>query len=207
GGPFTFYYVVNFVNNDNTTSGDNAIIGVSNVVMPVVYSNIEVYEKEGYVYLHWVTESENLNAVFEIQKLNIYGVFETIGTVRAKRSNQNNTYTFVDEKPSIGTSYYRIKQIDIDGKYTYSGVYSIDFQYSYTKLDFWYNNYNEQLHFKYDATHQMQGEIYIYDTNGREIVYFNRLNNIKLDALARGLYFVKVRVDDKVLTQTIFIND
>jgi hypothetical protein len=35
GGPFTFYYVVNFVNSNGSTSGDNPITGNTNVLLPV----------------------------------------------------------------------------------------------------------------------------------------------------------------------------
>jgi Secretion system C-terminal sorting domain len=47
--------------------------------------------------------------------------FTRLGDVKSK-SNQAATYRFSDDKPLVGTNYYRLKMVDTDGKTTYSTI-------------------------------------------------------------------------------------
>ena len=49
--------------------------------------------------------------------------FEPIGNVEgAGNSSKQLSYTFVDNNPYQGISYYRLKQTDYDGKYAFSDI-------------------------------------------------------------------------------------
>jgi len=77
------------------------------------------------IVLSWSTAKEYNNDHFEIEK-SIDGIsFERIGFVNAKQNNSLNNYQFIDEKISDGNNYYRIKQVDDDGNFTYSKLISI----------------------------------------------------------------------------------
>ncbi|MFN8886584.1 MAG: T9SS type A sorting domain-containing protein, partial [Cyclobacteriaceae bacterium] len=71
--------------------------------------------------LEWETASELNNDFFEIQR-SVDGVeFETIGKVKGNgTTNFVSAYAFEDRKMNIGQNYYRLRQQDFDGKFTYS---------------------------------------------------------------------------------------
>ena len=66
--------------------------------------------------LAWATASE-LNAQnFKIERSRDLKAFELVATVKAAgNSKEQQEYALTDQKPSFGTSYYRLTQIDFDG--------------------------------------------------------------------------------------------
>ncbi len=72
------------------------------------------------VSLKWITNSEVNTKEFAIERADDAGVFTVIGNVVSKNVSGVNNYTFIDEQPLNGSSYYRLNQIDIDGESTYS---------------------------------------------------------------------------------------
>lgn len=75
------------------------------------------------VKLSWTTEKEYQNAYYQVEKSLDRQVFENIGLVAAgNNANMPQQYQFWDAQPYKGINYYRLKQVDIDGNYTYSTV-------------------------------------------------------------------------------------
>ncbi|HHS95451.1 MAG TPA: T9SS type A sorting domain-containing protein, partial [Phaeodactylibacter sp.] len=75
--------------------------------------------------LQWATASEENNLGFEIQR-NIGNEWQVIGFVKgAGDSELEKLYTFVDEKVQPGVNYYRLKQVDYDGKFAYSDIVTV----------------------------------------------------------------------------------
>ncbi|MCF8413150.1 MAG: fibronectin type III domain-containing protein, partial [Melioribacteraceae bacterium] len=79
--------------------------------------------------LNWRTETEIDNYGFQIERS--FGdklKWENIGFVNGNgTSNLKHNYSFVDDTPLYGKSYYRLKQIDFDGKFEYSNTIEVDF--------------------------------------------------------------------------------
>ncbi|ELR71003.1 hypothetical protein C900_03133 [Fulvivirga imtechensis AK7] len=77
--------------------------------------------------LKWATASELNNDYFTIEKTTDLEHFEEIGIVQGKgTTDERSDYEFYDRDPSYGISYYRLKQTDFDGTFTYSEVTKID---------------------------------------------------------------------------------
>ena len=94
--------------------------------MPVelLYFKSSVYGSE--VELDWATASEQNSSHFEIQKSSNGLSFETIGSVpSAGYSSKKIYYTFRDENAVSGTTYYRLKQVDLDGTVAYSKTVTV----------------------------------------------------------------------------------
>jgi len=67
--------------------------------------------------LRWTTASETNNAVFTIEKSADALKWDAVGTINGSgNSNTRIDYNFSDYNPFSGTSYYRLKQTDYDGK-------------------------------------------------------------------------------------------
>ena len=97
----------------------------SNQVLPVELSNFNATRQNDSAILSWQTLSEVNNRGFEIQKSVRHNQFETIGYVRGHgNSNEPVAYNFTDEK-FLTSCYYKLKQIDFDGRFSFSRVISL----------------------------------------------------------------------------------
>lgn len=75
------------------------------------------------VALHWVTASERNSRHFVIERSADGTTFSTLRTVAAAGTTQaRTTYDQTDELPLFGTSYYRLRQVDLDGTTAFSPV-------------------------------------------------------------------------------------
>jgi len=105
---------------------DAAIAKSKEFPLPVelLYFKADVINKT--VLLEWVTLSEINNDYFEIQR-SYNGIdFMQIGKLYgAGNSNNKNYYYFTDDDPLFGISYYRLKQSDFDGVFSYSKTISV----------------------------------------------------------------------------------
>jgi len=90
--------------------------------LPVTWSDFYGNELGCEVVLNWSTATELNNEYFEIEKSSNGRDFTTLGTVKGSgTTNEYRQYKFVDNLPGT-ENYYRIKQIDFDGKSDYSKV-------------------------------------------------------------------------------------
>lgn len=93
------------------------------------------YKMEKTVELYWATSSEIDNDYFEVQKSTDGESFRTFDTLEgAGTTTERQTYSTVDEDPSSGITYYRLRQVDFDGNYSFSDIKSVDFDNPKLKL-------------------------------------------------------------------------
>jgi hypothetical protein len=118
---------------DGANFGATWVFTTTPVALPLNWLSVEVQviaKKE--VKVSWTTTAEVNTAYFEVQRSteNSNGQYISIGTVPANNtSNTANSYTLTDQYTFVdGTYYYyRIKQVDIDGRFTYSVVKPVKF--------------------------------------------------------------------------------
>jgi|GEM_PF-3819864 len=75
--------------------------------------------------LQWVTATETNNAGFEVERSADGSSFYQIGFEPAQGNGNSHaaiTYSYADKQPLGSSNYYRLKQVDKDGKYTYSNI-------------------------------------------------------------------------------------
>lgn len=100
----------------------------NNNPLPVTLVSFTASVKENGIALDWATASEYNNDYFEVQRSEDGVTFETIGRVEGNGTSQiRHDYQLMDAEPLIGTNYYRLKQVDIDGAFEYSNVVSANF--------------------------------------------------------------------------------
>ena len=95
-------------------------------IVPVELSSFSAAYLNGSVKLNWTTSSELNNSGFEIHR-SVYDdapgnrIWLTKGFIEGRgTTTEMNTYSFIDNEPITGKNYYRLKQIDFDGTFTYS---------------------------------------------------------------------------------------
>jgi hypothetical protein len=94
--------------------------------LPIELLSFEANANGDAIDIKWVTAVEINNDYFTIEKSKNGITWETVLIV-AGAGNSNNIieYYEVDYSPIIGLSYYRLKQTDYDGKYSYSNIVNI----------------------------------------------------------------------------------
>jgi hypothetical protein len=92
-------------------------------LLPVSLLRFETKVQNDKINLEWTTASETNNAMFVVERSSDGESFVEISTVKGAGNTTNAVeYATTDFYPLQGVSYYRLKQIDFDGKFTYSDV-------------------------------------------------------------------------------------
>lgn len=96
---------------------------IQNFATPVVLTQFEGQMKDEFNELKWQTSSEENNDYFELQRSDDAQHFIGIAKITGAGTTQLQTnYRYEDFARSKGVNYYRLKQVDIDGQFTYSEV-------------------------------------------------------------------------------------
>jgi hypothetical protein len=99
-----------------------------NGTLPVKLVDFKVISKANDVSLTWTTAMEINSSHFDIERSNDGKVWNTQGSVQAAGSvSVEQDYTFTDASPNSGENLYRLKIVDIDGKFEYSPIKSVNF--------------------------------------------------------------------------------
>ncbi len=102
---------------------DNMIISVPGTILPLTLLSFTGYFRNEEVYLNWSTDREVNTDHFEIEKSADALHFLTFQNVAAAGTNVlTRNYATVDPNPSIPDSYYRLKMVDQDGRFSYSPI-------------------------------------------------------------------------------------
>lgn len=175
--------------NRSLTFDDITIAGIAQI-LPVELSKFNVKKAEQSVMLSWATASETNNDHFEIQKSTNGTQFQTIGQVKGNGTTVTGaTYSFEDKTPSVGVAYYRLKQVDADGKFEYSSVRSILFGKS--KLTVFSTIAKERI-----SLTVSDDQIVPYDIinlNGQTVLAGKAIgqHTIDISGLNSGMYFIR----------------
>jgi Tfp pilus assembly protein PilX len=98
----------------------------SSTPLPLRWKSFFGQVEGGQVYLKWETENSINNDRFEIERSANGADFSGIGVVSDKGGIDNSAggaaYGFTDPHPAEGNNFYRIRQVDIDGNYSWSSV-------------------------------------------------------------------------------------
>ncbi len=92
--------------------------GSFNNPLPIELVFFDAYPSDKEVKLDWTTATELNNDFFTIERSSDAVHFERIGFVNGNRNSAVEiSYSFIDDAPLIGTSYYRLRQTDFDGQF------------------------------------------------------------------------------------------
>ena len=155
-------------------------------------------QKDNNAKIEWVTASERNNDFFTIEKSLNGENWETVSILDgAGNSSKELFYQITDDMPYFGVSYYRLKQTDFDGSFTYSEVKSI-------------NNTNDDLVLVISNgdlnVYGNYNNINLFDMNGRRIQGLIESNGtFVFGNLPFGVYIVKAEKGNAVLTRKVVV--
>ncbi|MGI8893600.1 MAG: T9SS type A sorting domain-containing protein [Bacteroidia bacterium] len=96
-------------------------------VLPVELLSFDAQMKRREVEVKWTTATETNNDYFIVEKSSDALNFEAFAQVKgAGNSVSLKNYNTIDKFPFIGYNYYRLKQVDFDGKYEYSKTVAVN---------------------------------------------------------------------------------
>ena len=201
--------------------------------LPVTWGGFEATKMKEAVQLDWTTVSESNNELFVIERagkiksqISAHGKcmgtecedgdpkaevgFRPVGSVAGAGDAQSElSYTFLDESPLYGQSYYRLRQIDFDGKSSYSSVVEVYFQpeSDLTLLNLYPNPANDVLNVEWSTLEERPINLTIFDLKG-SVVYsgsFNSSAGIHRDQilleLPNGLYTLRIGNGEKYVAR------
>ena len=122
-----------YYNTDPVVSGARAELRLDDIEvmscsspLPVTLVNFEATKMEQQVVLSWKTTEEVNNDHFDVERSADARTWSVIASVPGYgNSNKPNEYETIDELPLDGKSYYRLKQVDLDGTYMYSRMVTL----------------------------------------------------------------------------------
>ena len=183
-------------------------IGTSNLnqsPLPIELLSFDANSNQQVVDLNWSTASETNSDYYTIEKTRDGYNFETVVTMDAAgNSNALLHYATKDNSPYQGISYYRLKQTDFNGAFTYSDLQMVDFNSNQAFSFEIYPNPADGSIFNIAFNSGFNEEILIVvrDMMGRECysktfyVQENQKNSFAIDPytdLVKGIYLVSVR--------------
>jgi hypothetical protein len=151
---------------------DNWILKNVNSIVPVELISFSGRVENGKTILEWTTATESNNQGFEIQRSLDKSHFNTIGFVEGNGSTtERNDYRFVDEGIK-GKVYYRLKQIDFNGTFSYSDIVEIN-GVTVTTIELgqnYPNPFNPSTKLTYQIGEAGFVNLRVYDVLGNEVV-------------------------------------
>jgi hypothetical protein len=164
------------------------------IVLPVQLSYFKALRNKKEVAISWETASEFNSRFFEVERSMDGSLFETVAHVEAGLySNHTNSYTATDADPLKGRTYYRLKQVDVNGEYMYSAIVSVE----PAALDFsMYPNpvtTGKLTITEYDCGENMEYEIYsLQGTLLKKNADYTTGETIDVSDLENGMYSIRI---------------
>jgi hypothetical protein len=200
------------VNNNHATLNNFALTGPTsnwvgrNAALPVTWMSFTATRKKSSIELDWSTASENSSDYFEVERSSDSRNFTTIGKITAAgTSYEQSKYSFEDNQPLTSNSYYRLKQVDKDGKSKYSTILIVKGQEEKLTIALSPQPMHERMNVSITGS-TVKGNFILYNLSGSQLKSYpvnatNGNTSIQVDRnnLTSGIYFYKLISDNGAL--------
>ncbi|WP_460614034.1 T9SS type A sorting domain-containing protein [Hymenobacter seoulensis] len=164
--------------------------------LPVELTSFSASRQPQGVLLKWITAAEKGNAFFEVQRSPDREAFTAQGRVNGNGTTATGAaYSFLDRTPLSGTSYYRLRKVDVDGTEVFSQVVAVSGSHE-LEASFYPNPSNTTV--TLPATGSLV-KYRIFSSTGQNMVTGEALGGSEIDIqkVPAGLYFVELTSGDK----------
>ena len=217
-GYFPFVYINNLFGFP-TAGPINGPAVIQDGTLPVELVSFTAKVTDGQVELRWTTATELNNDFFSIERAIDVEHFEVIGKPIPGNgtTSERSEYLAFDTAPVYGRAYYRLKQTDYDGQFTYSNLVVVDYDGPKFSSLHIYPNPTSGGHFTAEIVgvkNQREIPLQIFDAQGRKVyetvISSSMPSAVKVDIefntpLQSGLYVIKAGQSLR-LTRKLFVN-
>src|SRR5436190_612557 len=184
--------------------------------LPVSLTDFKATTTSNDVSLTWKTEYEYYNKGFDVQRSNNGNDWYSLNFIDGvNESSVSRNYSYADKALAPGTYYYRLKQVDRDGKVTYSPIVNATIGGKgkialYPGLP---NPFSTATSIRFDLPRPQHARLSVLDLNGREVKVLvdrnspagSNLATLSASNLPPQLYIVRLQTADGILTQQIMV--
>ncbi|MCF8297339.1 MAG: T9SS type A sorting domain-containing protein [Saprospiraceae bacterium] len=182
--------------------------------LPIQLISFNANKNNQNIELFWSTASEINNEFFTIERSNDAENFEIVKTVEgAGNSNEIINYSEIDESPLNGISYYRLKQTDFNGDFTYSEIVAVE-------------NTTDNLSLKIQNIYSNSNSINFIISNPNlenlsyelinilgEVLFSSKVDCViekskivvNTEGLSHGIYFIKISGEKETIVEKVLI--
>ncbi|CAN5541841.1 hypothetical protein BH11BAC3_BH11BAC3_10650 [soil metagenome] len=181
------------------------------VPLPVKFIGFNVAKKDKDALLTWQIENETAQVdAYEIERSTNGVDFVKVDAIAAKNNgNTTNTYNFTDANftrfRSSGVIYYRIKQMDKDGRFTLTNIKNLRLDTKNIAVSVYPNPIKNFATVSFDLLRDATVKMTINDASGKQVQtiplqLFKGVNTKKIDmsTLAAGAYMLSVNTGEEV---------
>ncbi|HND88972.1 MAG TPA: hypothetical protein PK971_11620, partial [Saprospiraceae bacterium] len=169
--------------------------------LPIELTHFRATPQGPSILLEWATQMERDNAYFAIERSADGQHFQQIGTQLSHGNSRNlQAYTHEDHAPLPGLNYYRLRQVDLDGRFTYSAVVKARMETA-SSLHLLSTLVSDELRAQCSEPLPSDARWQIVDASGRVLqsglwVAESTQCPINVSGLAAGQYWLRVLVED-----------
>lgn len=138
--------------------------------MPVTFTDVNAKQKGSGVSIEWSTSQEINSASFTVERSsNGNSGWQSVATVAgAGNSNLQHNYNAFDANPGAGVNYYRVRQVDIDGKYSFSKIVNVKVDNAGTRVSVIGNPFRNSFIVKFSGASQ-EVTARLLDITGKQV--------------------------------------
>ncbi|MBL7762660.1 MAG: T9SS type A sorting domain-containing protein [Chitinophagaceae bacterium] len=185
--------------------GGNAILTISSFVapggiLPVRLDFFNAKQSGEQVKIDWATQSESNSDRFEVERSTNGKDFKVIATIRAAgNSTLTQNYSAIDNNPENGNNYYRLRQVDLDGKFTYSMIKTLKWS-TLELVKLYPNPVRNMVNVRFTPERNETTAITLFDGSGKTlqrrniaaVAGSNMVTAWNVEGLAPGIYFFRI---------------
>jgi hypothetical protein len=184
--------------------------------LPVELAGLRAVANGDRVLLTWETASEWNNAYFQVEAAASEREFVPLGTVEGTgTTSAPQTYRYLTSDLAPDTYRFRLKQVDVDGSFTFSDIVSVDLQ-TPDRLALWGNApnpFHDVTSIQYEIPRDVHVTLRVYDVLGRRVATFvdhyqsAGRYEVTVDgaSLASGTYFYRLSAGNRTATRRMVV--
>ncbi len=191
-----------------TCTSSEALFISGGFVVPVTLVNINAVKEGRKIKLFWTTASENDNKGFRVMRSADAENWKEVGFIAGAGNSTNLTqYHFIDMRPLAGKNYYRLEQVDFNGRSSYSRIVSAQiYNNSFYTLEGSHANGVFKINIEEDF---FPVRLVLRDLNGRIIsnrVLSSGAGFIDLQNQSSGIYLLQIEANGSIYTEKLIKN-
>lgn len=209
-------YNITITDSGLATASGTVIAGdCSSITLPVELTNFEAKPNKDKIDLNWATASEVNNAGFEIERSLDGNNFSRLGFIEgAGTSDFAQEYQFTDDTAIKGKQYYyRLKQVDFNGKFEYSEIRSVSLEAENWLGEVYPNPALEgTVNIDFNTDNEKKWKISVFNTTGQQISSDirviekgNSVQTFDLNGFSEGVYFIKIEHSEKQFYKKVVV--